>query len=52
MLWFILKIKKKFFGCAAGMWDLVSLTKDQICSPCIGLALSPNPWTAREVPIF
>ena len=32
-----------------GMWELRSLTKDEACTPCIGM-WSFNHWTAREVP--
>ena len=31
------------------MWDLTSLTRDQICIPCIGGQIL-NHWTIREVP--
>ena len=34
-----------------GMWDLSSLTRDQIHTPCIG-RWSLNHWTAREVPRY
>ena len=30
-----------------GMWDLISLTRDQTRAPCIGRLL--NHWTTREV---
>ena len=32
-----------------GVWDLSSLTRDQVCVPCIG-RWSLNHWTASEVP--
>ena len=34
-----------------GMWDLISLTRDQTRNPCIGRG-SLNHWTTREVPTF
>ena len=33
-----------------GMWDLSSMTRDQMCTPCMERR-SLNHWTAREVPI-
>lgn len=27
-------LKTVFFGCTHSMWDLTSLTGDQICTPC------------------
>ena len=39
-----------FFG-ATGMWDLSFQTRDQTCTPCIGMQ-SLNHCTTREVPIF
>lgn len=38
-----------FFLSLCCMWGRNSLTKDQTHTPCNG-SMSPNPWTAREVP--
>ena len=32
------------------LWDLSSLTRDQTEAPAVK-APSPNPWTARELPV-
>ena len=37
-----------FFFCSPDMRDLISLTKDQTCTPCIG-RWNLNHWTTREV---
>ena len=41
-----------FFGhTELGMWDLSSLTRGQIHTPCIG-TLTLNHWATRDVPCF
>ena len=37
------------FFWSQGLWDLSSLTRDPICTPCIG-RWSFNHWTTKEVP--
>ena len=44
----LLFVKFCFFW-PKGMWGLSSLTKDGICTTCVGKQ-DLNPWTTREVP--
>ena len=50
-------VARRLFSCDVlaqllhGIWNLSSLTKDQIHIPCIARQIL-NHWTTREVPLF